>query len=296
MASAVEMTTGAAEARAGRVVSNLGAFLRANPLAVPLAAGAVAGTVVEAALFPLDTVKTRLQAGVGSLGSLCAARGARSVYSGVGLSSAGSIPASALFFGTYEYSKDHCGNVMLASVLGEVVACGVRVPVDLMKQRMQTGLVLTAREALRELRATRVSTLSMSFRILVVRDATHSGMQYPMYESLKSAAAKHRGLRHSEDLSVSDSAVCGCAAGVTSATITTPLDVLKTRTNLGRSHASPGKTSIALEARRLCTTHGIGALFAGASCRAAWMGLGGFVFLGSFELAKCGLVAMIHMG
>lgn len=31
---------------------------------------------------------------------------------------------------------------------------------------------------------------------------------------------------------------------------------------------------------------GLKGFFAGCTCRAAWMGLGGFIFLGSFELAK----------
>ena len=31
---------------------------------------------------------------------------------------------------------------------------------------------------------------------------------------------------------------------------------------------------------------GFRGFFAGCTCRAAWMGLGGFIFLGSFELAK----------
>ena len=35
--------------------------------------------------------------------------------------------------------------------------------------------------------------------------------------------------------------------------------------------------------------------FAGCTCRAAWMGLGGFIFLGSFELAKKHLQAEDHV-
>ena len=39
---------------------------------------------------------------------------------------------------------------------------------------------------------------------------------------------------------------------------------------------------------------GFRGFFAGCTCRAAWMGLGGFIFLGSFELAKTpGLVGLV---
>lgn len=303
MECSLDMHRGAPEGRAvlclgGRdsrressVLAGMGSFFRANPHAVPLAAGAAAGMVVEAMLFPLDTLKTRLQAGLGSLRALRAVGGTRGIYRGVGLSSAGTVPASAIFFGTYESMKDRCGNVLVASVAGEVVACSIRVPVDLMKQRMQTGLVSSFGDALRQLGTTQVSTILTSFRISVLRDAAHSGLQYPLYEYLKMRMAKHRGLgAQVEQLWVRDSATCGCAAGVVSAFITTPFDVLRTRTNLGSASAEGGgQTSITMEARRLCASHGVGALFKGASCRAAWMGLGGFVFLGSFELAKSGL-------
>mmetsp|Transcript_25754 Transcript_25754/g.68109 ORF Transcript_25754/g.68109 Transcript_25754/m.68109 type:complete len:320 (+) Transcript_25754:118-1077(+) len=278
--------------RESTALAGLGSFFRANPHAVPLAAGAAAGTIVEATLFPLDALKTRLQAGLGSLRVLRAAGGTRAIYRGVGLSSAGSIPASAVFFGTYESAKAQGHHVLIASVMGELVACSIRVPVDLMKQRMQTGLVLSFRDALRELRTMRSSTIFLSFRISVMRDATHSGLQYPLYEYLKMRMANHRGLGgRTDDLRVRDSATCGCAAGVASALVTTPFDVLRTRTNLGAANVEGtlGQASIITEARKLCASHGVGALFKGAGCRAAWMGLGGFVFLGSFELAKSGL-------
>ena len=40
------------------------------------------------------------------------------------------------------------------------------------------------------------------------------------------------------------------------------------------------------EAMLVYSERGFRGFFAGCTCRAAWMGLGGFIFLGSFELAK----------
>ena len=40
------------------------------------------------------------------------------------------------------------------------------------------------------------------------------------------------------------------------------------------------------EAQLVLKGRGFLGFFAGCTCRAAWMGLGGFIFLGSFELAK----------
>ena len=52
-------------------------------------AGGIAGTTVDIVLFPLDTIKTRLQSKVG----FWAAGGFRSIYSGIGPAAVGSAPS-----------------------------------------------------------------------------------------------------------------------------------------------------------------------------------------------------------
>ncbi|KAJ1489493.1 hypothetical protein T484DRAFT_1779837 [Baffinella frigidus] len=61
-------------------------------------AGAVAGAAVDLALYPLDTVKTRLQTKTG-------APSFQELYSGLSASLAGHVPSSALFFAVYQTSK-----------------------------------------------------------------------------------------------------------------------------------------------------------------------------------------------
>jgi solute carrier family 25 S-adenosylmethionine transporter 26 len=65
-----------------------------------LVAGGLAGTSVDVTLFPIDTLKTRLQAPQGFL----KAGGFRGIYNGIGAAAAGSAPGAALFFSTYEVS------------------------------------------------------------------------------------------------------------------------------------------------------------------------------------------------
>ena len=65
-----------------------------------LVAGGCAGTSVDVALFPIDTLKTRLQSPQGFL----KAGGFRGIYNGLGAAAAGSAPGAALFFSTYEVS------------------------------------------------------------------------------------------------------------------------------------------------------------------------------------------------
>ena len=66
-------------------------------------AGGVAGVVVDIALFPIDTVKTRLQSELG----FWRAGGFRGIYKGLAPAAAGSAPTAALFFCTYEGFKRH---------------------------------------------------------------------------------------------------------------------------------------------------------------------------------------------
>ena len=75
---------------------------RAQPsFLASLISGGIAGTTVDIALYPLDTIKTRLQAPQGFL----QAGGFRGVYKGLSAAAAGSAPGAALFFSTYEMSK-----------------------------------------------------------------------------------------------------------------------------------------------------------------------------------------------
>lgn len=62
--------------------------------------GGIAGSTVETALYPLDTIKTRLQART-SVTSIQL----KGLYSGLAGNIVGVIPSSALFFGSYEPIK-----------------------------------------------------------------------------------------------------------------------------------------------------------------------------------------------
>jgi len=68
--------------------------------ATALVAGGLAGTSVDVALFPMDTLKTRMQSPQGFLKS----GGFRGIYNGLGAAAVGSAPGAALFFSAYEVS------------------------------------------------------------------------------------------------------------------------------------------------------------------------------------------------
>ena len=70
-------------------------------LILSLLSGGFAGLSVDVVLFPLDTLKTRLQAAEGFLRS----GGFKGIYKGLSAAAVGSIPGAALFFGAYDTSK-----------------------------------------------------------------------------------------------------------------------------------------------------------------------------------------------
>uniref|UniRef100_A0A663M0R5 Mitochondrial S-adenosylmethionine carrier protein n=1 Tax=Athene cunicularia TaxID=194338 RepID=A0A663M0R5_ATHCN len=180
-----------------------------------LAAGGVAGVCVDLILFPLDTVKTRLQSPQG----FRKAGGFRGIYAGVPSTAIGSFPNAAAFFITYENVKSvlHHGSAsyltpathMVAASLGEVVACLIRVPSEVVKQRAQ---VSPSSSTLRILSHTLyhegIQGLYRGYKSTVLREIPFSLVQFPLWESLKDLWSWKQG--HVVDSW--QSAVCGAFA------------------------------------------------------------------------------------
>ncbi len=76
-------------------------------MSAALVGGGMAGLAVDICLFPLDTLKTRLQSSQGFL----ATGGFKNIYSGLGPVVLGSAPGAAAFFLTYETVKSALSKV-----------------------------------------------------------------------------------------------------------------------------------------------------------------------------------------
>ena len=123
------------------------------PFTMALISGGVAGTTVDVALYPLDTLRTRLQSPQG----FAAAGGFKGVYNGCLATALGAAPGAAMFFSAYESMKprlrtlfggeDHPLVHSISAATGEVAACLVRVPTAVVTQRMQVGQYKTFGEA-----------------------------------------------------------------------------------------------------------------------------------------------------
>ncbi|NWV71288.1 SAMC protein, partial [Malurus elegans] len=254
-----------------------------------LKAGGVAGVFVDLILFPLDTVKTRLQSPQG----FRKAGGFRGIYAGVPSTAIGSFPNAAAFFITYENVKSllpHGSSSylspathMVAASLGEVVACLIRVPSEVVKQRAQ---VSPSSSTLRILSHTLyhegIQGLYRGYKSTVLREIPFSLVQFPLWESLKDLWSWKQG--HVVDSW--QSAVCGAFAGGFAAAVTTPLDVAKTRIMLAKAGSSNARGNVLAALGGIWRTQGLSGLFAGVVPRMAAISLGGFIFLGTYEKTR----------
>ncbi|XP_030063025.1 mitochondrial S-adenosylmethionine carrier protein [Microcaecilia unicolor] len=256
---------------------------------VSLLAGGTAGVCVDLVLFPLDTIKTRLQSPQG----FSKAGGFRGIYAGVSSTAVGSFPNAAAFFATYEYvkcvlkfsSSSYLSPVthMCAASLGEIVACLIRVPSEVIKQRAQVSPSSTTYQMLANtLRQEGIQGLYRGYKSTVLREIPFSLVQYPLWEFLKDLWSLKQG--HVVDSW--QAAVCGAFAGGFAAAVTTPLDVAKTRIMLAKTGSWTASGNVFFVMHHVWKMEGIVGLFAGLIPRMTAISMGGFIFLGAYDKAR----------
>lgn len=256
-----------------------------------LLAGASAGLAVDVTLFPLDTIKTRLQSKDGFIKS----GGFRQIYSGLGSAALGSAPGAAIFFVSYETSKrllgpkftpdTQFGAHMIAAAFAEIVACIVRVPVEVVKQRAQANRNMTSIRALK-LTLTQESLLGLyrGYFSTVFREVPFSLVQFPLWELLMEHLANRKGERRK--IEFWEASLCGAIAGGVSAALTTPLDVAKTRIMLAERNSTLAQGNVATALKQVWMEKGFKGLFAGLAPRVMWISMGGAIFLGVYDQMK----------
>jgi len=219
---------------------------------VTLGAGALAGTGEHCVMYPVDCVKTRMQALACEQGRFTSSsilrnlvhivreEGVIRLVSGVQTMGLAAGPAHALYFACYEQLKHDLTPVASNYGLHETVVHGVAgatatlfhdavmTPAEVVKQRMQMccspykGALNCARtvykqEGLRAFYRSYPTALSMNIPF----QATHF-MVYEFAQKLTNPNRQYNPAAH---------AVSGAAAGAVAAFVTMPLDVCKTLLN-----------------------------------------------------------------
>ncbi|KAM3289790.1 S-adenosylmethionine carrier 1, chloroplastic/mitochondrial isoform X1 [Capsicum chacoense] len=249
-------------------------------------AGAAAGVVVEAALYPIDTIKTRLQAVRG--GGQIILKG---LYSGLAGNLVGVLPASAIFIGAYEPAKRKLLNSLpenlsalahlTAGAIGGAASSIVRVPTEVVKQRMQISQFASAPDAVRLIVAKeRFRGLYAGYGSFLLRDLPFDAIQFCIYEQMRMGYK----LAAKRDLKDSENAMIGAIAGAITGAITTPLDVIKTRLMVQGS--AKQYEGILHCVNTIVREEGASTLFKGIGPRVLWIGVGGSIFFGVLERTK----------
>ncbi|XP_021760978.1 protein MITOFERRINLIKE 1, chloroplastic-like [Chenopodium quinoa] len=223
-------------------LKDLSIFERAS---IGAGAGGSAGAFTYVCLYPLETVKTKLQTKGASqiyantldaIVKTFQSKGILGFYSGVSAALVGSTFSSAVYFATCEFGKsflskfDSFPPVLIpptAGLMGNVVSSAIMVPKELITQRMQAGAKGRSWEVVvRILEKDGILGLYAGYSATLLRNLPSGVLSYASFEWLKAAV-----LRKSEKgkMTPLESVCCGALAGVISATLTTPLDVVKTR-------------------------------------------------------------------
>lgn len=240
-------------------------------------AGSIAGMVEHAVIFPLDTIKTHLQAtnmettkGSARIGSVQTAqeivrlRGPFFLWRGVTVTLRAVVPAHAMMFAAYEgvilYGGAHSTQHIDASS-SRVAAVGfaagfistifhdlIMVPAETIKQRMQLGYYRDASHATKRMVATGGASLFRSLPTTLIMSVPYSSVMMMSNESLR------RFLNPTGAFSLPTFLTAGALSGAMAAALTTPLDVVKTRlqtqgmtrakTSTGELHGAPQKFKV----------------------------------------------------
>ncbi|KAF2706761.1 mitochondrial carrier protein [Pleomassaria siparia CBS 279.74] len=225
-----------------------------------LLAGAVAAFTVDLLVYPLDTLKTRIQSpDYARLYTNTATQRAnpalfRGLYQGIGSVIIATLPSSGAFFTTYERTKTlfttlnprtsssphgliplpmlHAG----ASSVAELVSCAILTPAEVIKQNAQMVSSGSSTNAtLQTLAKFKSNPLALwrGYTALAGRNLPFTALQFPMFERLKVAIRGYRDRRGLTTGTILESgsitAFSAGSAGAIAAVITTPVDVVKTR-------------------------------------------------------------------
>ena len=304
-----------------------------SPIISCMISGGLGGVVGDSIMHSLDTVKTRQQGlhhfpkyknMIPAYKTIIKEEGFRGLYSGYSPALLGSFPSTAAFFGTYEFCKrkfigdfhiNEGVSYFVSGILGDLMSSVFYVPSELLKTRLQLqgrfnnpftkGSGYNYRGLLNAVssiaRTEGLSTFSFGYKETMFRDLPFSAFQFAFYENFRQLAIYSHG---SNDLPISLELFTGALAGGLAGTITTPLDVIKTRiqtaTSIPNSQSvfseKPSilkrafikaceKSSTIRALYSIQVSEGIFGLFSGVGPRFIWTGIQSSIMLMLYQIA-----------
>jgi hypothetical protein len=292
----------------------------ASPILHCMLAGGLGGMVGDTTMHSLDTVKTRQQGLAHSAKyknmvpaylTILREEGLfRGLYGGYTPAILGSLPSTAAFFGTYEYTKriligeynvNETAAYLVGGILGDMALLVFYVPLEVLKTRLQLqgrynnpytrnasgynyrglGHAITL-----IIRDEGPSTFVFGYKETLFRDLPFSALQFAFYEKFRQWAILYQRANTtagaSEDLHIAAELGTGAAAGGLAGVLTTPLDVIKTRIQTAATSV-PQSTMQAL--RSIYANEGVLGMFSGVGPRFIWTGVQSSIMLLLYQVS-----------
>jgi solute carrier family 25 S-adenosylmethionine transporter 26 len=198
-----------------------------------LVAGASARGVAQTFLHPIDVARTRLQAkGVAMQFT------PQTFIKGVAPQFFLAFPAGALQFASYEFCKAKAAVVGVTGGLAEIL-CGaagalgasvIRVPQEVLKQRVQADIYPNAAVGLKKILSTDgIGGFYKGYFATISRDVPWNALSFMFFAQFKGLFKDITGKAPSTE----ENLALGATAGMVAAVIMTPVDVVKTRLMTG---------------------------------------------------------------
>jgi len=208
-------------------------------------AGALAGISEHTVMFPIDSIKTRMQvyttqpqaiySGVtNAFSTISAQEGAKRLWRGVGSVILGAGPAHAVYFGTYEAVKHATGgnnaghqfaSTAIAGASATIASDALMNPFDVVKQRLQlhNATSRTVASTFQKVYTQEgLGAFWLSYPTTLTMTVPFTAVQFTVYEYAKAI------LNPSNAYSPATHMISGGLAGALASAFTNPLDVCKT--------------------------------------------------------------------
>ncbi|EPS71249.1 hypothetical protein M569_03503, partial [Genlisea aurea] len=284
-------------------------FEAATVVAVPPPVEIPAGSVLKSALagglscalstalmFPVDTVKTRVQTSTLTFPEVLSKLpllGVQGLYRGSIPAILGQFSSHGLRTGIFEASKLVMINVAptlpelqvqsMASLCSTFLGTAVRIPCEVLKQRLQAGLFDNVGEAI--VGTWETDGVRGFFRgtgATLLREVPFYVVGMGLYAESKKAVEKMVG----RELEAWETIGVGALSGGLTAVLTTPFDVMKTRMMTARGR----EVSLSMVTISILRRQGIMGLFKGAVPRFFWIAPLGAMNFAGYELARKAMV------
>ncbi|CDF38645.1 unnamed protein product [Chondrus crispus] len=184
-------------------------------------------------------------------------------------------------------------HILAGSIAG---LCGsiVKVPMDVVKKRLQAGLypnmsvalISIANESNRRFLFSPMLQFYAGWRSSIIYDVPYNAVQFTVLENVKRELRKMRG----KELGKLDNVLVGAITGMITSVLTEPLDVIKTRMMTQRLRtSSPGVTLYkgwVHCVQTIVKEEGSMALWKGTLPRLVWVGASSAIWYGTYQAAR----------